>query len=621
MRITPTVCLTVAALALPATASAAEYHVAPAGSGTTASGCAQAAPCPTIRDAVLASEASAAADTINVASGTYAVANDALFTALDTNLTVAGAGAGTLITTSAGSLAAVRAIGGADVTLRDLTVQAPVNAAVPAVFVGVSSTLHLARVTVSVQPSNTGMNLHAIAVSPTATATLDDVQATANANGQVLSSSGTTTVRRSTLTQNNTLIGSKVVQVIRGQTTIQDSTLAQTATTAGNTAVLAQPDAPNQPVGLRLDDDLITGGATTFATFTSFAGSAITLALNNDTLVPRLATAPLIDDGSTQPVSLSLNSDIVRATLPALPGVALTGCTFNDFPTGVVPGYPCSGTTNSDASALFAAGGFDLAPGSPAIDSGDPAAIAGEPPTDVLGRPRLSRSDGGCGAGRRDRGAYEYQNAGTAPSLSLAAPDTALPGQAVTFTPTASGSPAYAWSFGDGATSTTAGPTTHTYAAPGDYVVSLTVTAATGCAATQTRTVRVRAAVAGGGGGTLPAGAGISPPAAGGKDTKRPVLSVKAPKRVRPGQSVKLKIRLSEAARVSGRACRKVGRRSRCVTFSKRAKAGSRTLRVLAGRLKAGRYTLTVTATDAAGNVSRKVRLKLAVRLAQSSQA
>jgi PKD repeat protein len=40
----------------------------------------------------------------------------------------------------------------------------------------------------------------------------------------------------------------------------------------------------------------------------------------------------------------------------------------------------------------------------------------------------------------------------------------------------------YDWDFGDGATSTTSGPTTsHTYAAPGNYTATLTVTDDAGC--------------------------------------------------------------------------------------------------------------------------------------------
>ena len=48
-------------------------------------------------------------------------------------------------------------------------------------------------------------------------------------------------------------------------------------------------------------------------------------------------------------------------------------------------------------------------------------------------------------------------------------------GPAVTFTNNSSGGQSYLWDFGDGTTSTEANPE-HTYATPGDYTVSLTVT-------------------------------------------------------------------------------------------------------------------------------------------------
>jgi PKD repeat protein len=65
----------------------------------------------------------------------------------------------------------------------------------------------------------------------------------------------------------------------------------------------------------------------------------------------------------------------------------------------------------------------------------------------------------------------------TAPPVAefSATPTVACPGNTITFTSLSSGTIAtYNWSFGDGATSTSAGPT-HAYATPGPYSVSLTV--------------------------------------------------------------------------------------------------------------------------------------------------
>lgn len=79
--------------------------------------------------------------------------------------------------------------------------------------------------------------------------------------------------------------------------------------------------------------------------------------------------------------------------------------------------------------------------------------------------------------------------AGCSVTATATVPSTATPGTAVSFASTATatscaGSPTYAWSFGDGATSTSQNPA-HTYAAQGTYNWTLTVTAGS---ATTTKT-------------------------------------------------------------------------------------------------------------------------------------
>ncbi|MEW6468911.1 MAG: PKD domain-containing protein [Bacteroidota bacterium] len=58
----------------------------------------------------------------------------------------------------------------------------------------------------------------------------------------------------------------------------------------------------------------------------------------------------------------------------------------------------------------------------------------------------------------------------------------------VTFTNNTSGSAACSWNFGDGATSSSCGPVTHTYTTPGTYTVFLQVTDNNGCVASSTHT-------------------------------------------------------------------------------------------------------------------------------------
>jgi hypothetical protein len=89
---------------------------------------------------------------------------------------------------------------------------------------------------------------------------------------------------------------------------------------------------------------------------------------------------------------------------------------------------------------------------------------------DIAGNPRV--------VAKPDIGAFEYVPTGDEFGVSVSSSAyTGVDTLTVTFTATVEGPDevTYAWNFGDGATSTEASPT-HTYAAPGYYTVSLTVT-------------------------------------------------------------------------------------------------------------------------------------------------
>jgi PKD repeat protein len=78
-----------------------------------------------------------------------------------------------------------------------------------------------------------------------------------------------------------------------------------------------------------------------------------------------------------------------------------------------------------------------------------------------------------------------------APTASFTWSAVSSPPLSVQFTDTSTGSPtAWAWDFGDGATATTRNPA-HTYAAAGDYTVTLVASNATGGSQPVTRTVTV----------------------------------------------------------------------------------------------------------------------------------
>jgi len=87
-----------------------------------------------------------------------------------------------------------------------------------------------------------------------------------------------------------------------------------------------------------------------------------------------------------------------------------------------------------------------------------------------------------------------------APTADANGPYTGTSNVAVSFSSAGSGDPdgtlaGYTWDFGDGATSTQANPS-HTYAAPGSYTVTLTVTDDSGATASAITTASITAAVA-----------------------------------------------------------------------------------------------------------------------------
>jgi PKD repeat protein len=81
--------------------------------------------------------------------------------------------------------------------------------------------------------------------------------------------------------------------------------------------------------------------------------------------------------------------------------------------------------------------------------------------------------------------------ASTAPTASFTSSAAASPPRTIQFTDTSTGGPtAWAWNFGDGSTATTKNPT-HTYAAAGDYTVTLVASNAAGSSSPVSKTVSV----------------------------------------------------------------------------------------------------------------------------------
>ncbi len=274
------------------------------------------------------------------------------------------------------------------------------------------------------------------------------------------------------------------------------------------------------------------------------------------------------------------------------------------------PGEISFGAGNVPAAPGALEDGAEPLPGSPLIDAAAPL-HEGDSLLDLHGRPRVSGA-------APDIGAVEHQ--GDAPAVNIAAPASAVAGEPVTVT--ASGSDpdagdvlAYAWTFDDGTTATGA-TVTRTFAA-GARSATVTVTDLTGRTGTATATLQVTARPA----ATATATPSASPPAAP-RDTTAPVLGRLRAKVAR--RRATFTTTLSEPATVvltvaRPRTCRVVRGRRRCVkarvvaTRTVDAGAGRLTIR-LGRRLAAGRYAVSARATDAAGNDSRRARLRLRVR-------
>lgn len=167
-------------------------------------------------------------------------------------------------------------------------------------------------------------------------------------------------------------------------------------------------------------------------------------------------------------------------------------------------------------------------------------------------------------------------------------------GRAVAFDAGASSDPdgsvaSYAWDFGDGATGTGVSPQ-HTYAQVGTYTVRLTVADDQGCS-TQLIYTGQTASCNG------KASASLALPIAVGPDKTAPKIELKAKRKYKPGK-VKITFSADESAAF------------KCKLDKAKAK-GCRSP-VAYRKLKSGKHTVKITATDSAGN-SRSAKAKFKV--------
>lgn len=332
------------------------------------------------------------------------------------------------------------------------------------------------------------------------------------------------------------------------------------------------------------------------------------MTLLNDGDAPRGVEVAAGGPGTGGPTNLTLISSIVSGfpmTLfrqgidSANPGNATlrysaydgstgqSGSGTTDLSTGNLPGTTPAFVQRLSLPPTIVSNLRPLAP-SPLIDAADPAA----PPTDRDGTPREQDGDGD-GVDRSDIGAFEYvphapTGATIAPvaAAAVGAPVQFAAGGATDPDPGETTKLVYRWDFGDGGTAT--GPTvSHVFSAAGPRTVSLTVIDPSRRTATTTTAADVQ-------------------PGPAAKDQIAPRLSGVAV------SSRRVRFTLSEPARVTLRFAplqKRAAKRSP-LTLVVDGKAGINRVR-FAGRISArkqlspGRYKLTVSAVDAAGNRSQ----------------
>ncbi|HEX8102935.1 MAG TPA: hypothetical protein VF533_09995, partial [Solirubrobacteraceae bacterium] len=234
---------------------------------------------------------------------------------------------------------------------------------------------------------------------------------------------------------------------------------------------------------------------------------------------------------------------------------------------------------------------------------------------DLDGLPRAVDADYD-GIPEADLGAFEYQF--QAPTIALAGPDTVATGQPARFTAAAADpdpgetfglTPIWSGREDDFSDTPPMGPAlTFVWKRPGVKTVRVQVSDPRGRTAAAERQVTVT------GPDLNPPPPPPPPPA----DATAPVLRgvrLAKPGAVRRGKAVRVRLELSEAARVTVVIARRKGGRYKKVRRVRRAvKAGRSTLKVSTKRLKRGRYRLRITAKDAAGNTAAAKTVKVRVR-------
>jgi hypothetical protein len=369
---------------------------------------------------------------------------------------------------------------------------------------------------------------------------------------------------------------------------------AVAAIEAGSDAVQAQSSTPGTKQ-LTIDSSILSGGASAASLRASTSNSLLQLTTGNLTVTARHATiagaasaiatqVTSVGLGSPGTISVSADRSILRGTIAG--GVSVTQ----------------SDTSPGDVFVAAAAKNFHLRADAPVIDQGGPP-VSGESDRDVDGQPRA------VGAAT-DLGADEFVN--QAPVGRLATPAAVRTPGAVTFDASASTDPeaafgggiaGYHFDFGDGATADSPTPTaSHTYATPGSYAATVTVTDRQGLAGPPSEPVPVSVVD-----GVAPTVRIISP-----RGGKRIAL------RTKRGKRAPIRFTGSAADDIAvaavGLTLQRIGSK-RVSRFTARVQQGIWSYRVKTSlELRRGRYELRAYAADGAGNLSKAARVRFTLK-------
>jgi hypothetical protein len=510
------------ALALPAHALAADFYV-DAATGDDSNGCTSPADaCATIPHAAGVSTGTAGPNTVHVGPGTYTDSISLSVTDYD-GLTIVGSGSGnnsasdTIISYSgAGSALSIGSpspvVDG--VTIEKLRVQVP--SAAPAATNAVANfatNTTLKGVALTLENQSTSGYAFNSARGPV---TFDHVTVSAfSASHAPLSFSAfDVTIRDSALSSPNASVITQTGDPATLYTTRIQRTSIHSSTGGGYALATNMVD-------LIVDSSLVAGGDAAVL-FSAANGAVRHATLRNDTIDSAGFYSTYASAGGMgSEADIAIDSSIVLDSQNSMHGdgdgsATSVTCTWSDVQTqtqtvsggnGTIdcPSDPLNlnhnsfTTTPSNLFVNLAGGDYHLAPTSPAIETGSPAALAGdESTTDLDGNPRVNDGNFDC-VNARDKGAYEFvgTNTGT-PVPQITAPASASPGTPVSFVGHATDEQpesalAFHWTFSDGGSATTQSAT-HTFAAPGTYQASLDVTDACGHVGHAVKTVAVLAA-------------------------------------------------------------------------------------------------------------------------------